>query len=174
MPFFDKEIIFKNFSSAIYFFFKSDVGPDKKVVMINYWQVLKKFTERNFSFTFPLRDGVFYKGVIRTYLKAIVLFIRSFLGRLKSERGLKKFKAYQVVRCYYRCYKVLALIQYLSRFYTRWFNRPLYYFKGYQSFLRGTFFRVLTLFIMKIFILTNRIFNDDITRIKNHSDFFSL
>lgn len=169
-----KELFLKNFAAQTYHFFKKDVGRDKKLAMTNYWKVFKDYIDPNFSFSYPHLDRQFYLGVVRSCIGAIMGFIGSFFkGAMLASRS-DNVHIKSICKALHHVHAVIALIKHLANIYERPFRKPDYYFRGYRTVLRMSFFRHLTIFCMKIFILANRAFLPSSKMIKDHSSFFLL
>ena len=141
--------------------------------MANYWNVYGEVIDRAFSFSYPLLDGAFYLGVVRSYMSSIKFFIKSFLKKTLSDYA-QNGNTKAILRDFYKAYKVQILIDHLAKLHEKTLKKPDYYFSGYRMFLRLSFFRHLVLFCTKIFILANQSFSQKDLKIDGHIAFFQL
>lgn len=107
-------------------------------------------------------------GAVRHFIRA------SLRNALLRYRQSARTDDSPVLQAFYVAYKVQILVNRLAKLNEAPFKKPDYYFPGYRLFLRLAFFRHLTIFSIKIFILTNISFNDPPFAIKDNDSFFKL
>ena len=166
-----KALFYRAFAASTYRIFKKNPGPDKKLAMYNYWRDFKETTEPKFAFTFSQVDNKFYLGVVRSYMKAIRYFIKSFLRELGAKMRSGEVEKETVLAGLYGAYRVRVFIDYLAKVYEQPLKKPDYYFKGYRTAVRMSFFRYITIFCTKIFILANKAYAGKNFKIHNHASF---
>jgi hypothetical protein len=170
-----RELFLEQFSALTLKHFFKDYSPDKKLCMFNYWRDFNEILKSDFSFSYsPVVSNNFYRGVIRTYMKSIKIFMGVFLKKLKFFLKSRNIKFKVALRGFYGIYKAYSMVDYLSTLYLKPLCKPDYYFPGYRSVLRTTFFRCLSMFCMKIFVLVNKVFAEGSLKVKSSAGFFFL